>query len=153
MERKARVMARVKEELPKSVPLPPFDQAGLDVSQFDLLSIASVRSSYDEVSALLHRCGGLLRALRDSRTLPVNRVGLEHHCEALRQLATNMMKNRPAAACLACKRIPEVMGECTYCWGCGWVPLKLNEQLPPELLSATEPMVRFRGKLIPAAKG
>lgn len=146
-------MARVREELPKSIPLPPFDRAGLDISQFDLLGVASVRSSYDEVTALLHRAGALLRALRDSKTLPVNRVGLEHYCEELRRLATGMMQNRPAATCLACKRIPEVMGECTYCWGCGWVSEKRNEQLPPELLSVAEPMVRFRGKLIPAKKG
>lgn len=146
-------MARVKEELPKSVPLPPFDGAGLDISQFDLLGIASVRTSYDEVIALLHRANALLRALRDSKTLPVNRVGLEAYCEELRRLSSALTSLRPAEACLNCKRIPEVMEECTYCWGAGWVSARRNEQLPAELLGPGSTMVRFRGKLIPAAKG
>lgn len=152
LERRAKEMARVREELPTSMPLPAFDRAGVNIGQHDLIAIASVRHAYDEITALLHRVGGLVRALRDSRALPVNVTQLGALNTQVAALAKRVYASRPTEACLACKRIPDVQAECVGCWGTGWVSAKGNVLLPAELLAVEPPMVRFRGAIITARR-
>jgi hypothetical protein len=145
-------MARVREELGKELGQAKLETFGIELDHHSRLAIASVQHAVDEARANIIRAKACLRALVDSKVLPVQGLRIETLIDWLDQGMRVAGKLRPVALCPACKRVAPVMAECATCIATGYVTVDQLREVDELLLDTAKPVVRYRGALLPVER-